>query len=104
MTAISGVVASLFYPVIHYQRSRSGRVLWMYLAFLVSLVVYGLYLWWFIPNGTVGLIVLALLAGHMYGSPAFPAVLLTFSVMDRVLSRVICGILRGGDCCRWFCH
>src|SRR5690348_1241385 len=62
MTAISAVVASLFYPVLHHQRSRSGRFLWMYLTFLVSLVLYGLYLWWSIPDGTVGLIVLALLA------------------------------------------
>ena len=87
MTAISGVIASLFYPVLHHQRSRSGRVLWMYLAFFVSLVLYGLYLWWFIPDGTVGLIVLALLAGHMYGLPAFLAVLLASLVMDRILFR-----------------
>ena len=85
MTAISAVVASLFYPLLHHQRSRSGRFLWMYLAFLVSLVLYGRYLWWSIPDGTVGLIVLALLAGHMYGLPAFLAVLLTSLVMDRTL-------------------
>ena len=85
MAVITGVIASLFYPVLHYQRSRSGRALWMYLAFLVSLVIYGLYLWRFIPDGTVWLIVLALLAGHMYGLPAFLAVLLASWVLDRVL-------------------
>jgi len=57
----------------------------MYLAFLVSLLGYGLYLWWFIPDGSAGLIVLALLAGQMYGLPAFLAVLLACSVMDRIL-------------------
>jgi len=57
----------------------------MYVAFLVSLVSYGLYLWWFIPDGTIGLIMLALLAGQMYGLPAFLAVLLASSVMDRIL-------------------
>ena len=87
MTAISGVIASLVYPVLHHQQSRSGRVLWMYLAFLASLVLYGLYLWWFIPGGTVGLIVLAMFAGHMYGLPAFLAVVLASSVMNRFLFR-----------------
>ena len=85
MTVISGVIGSLFYPFLLHQRSRSARFLWMYVAFLVSLVSYGLYLWWFIPDGTIGLIVLALFAGQMYGLPAFLAVLLASSVMDRIL-------------------
>lgn len=84
MTAISGVMALLFYPILHRQRSRSGRGLWMYLAFVVSLVLYGLYLWWVIPDGTVGLLVLALLAGHLYGLPALLALLLASVVFDRI--------------------
>ena len=83
MTAISGAMAALVYPVLHHQRSRSARILEMYLGFVVSLVVYGVYLWWFIPHGSAGLIVLALLAGHMYGLPAFLAVLLASLLMDR---------------------
>jgi hypothetical protein len=84
MTAITGVVASLFYPLLQ-QQQGPRRVLRMYLASLVSLALYGLYLWWFIPDGAVGLIVLALLAGHFYGWPAFLAVLLATSLMDRFL-------------------
>ncbi len=76
MTVIAGALASLFYPVLHHQQSRSRRILGIYFGFVVSLVLYGLYLWWFIPGGGVGLILLALLAGHMYGLPAFLAVLL----------------------------
>src|SRR5215510_7343482 len=59
MTAISGVIALLSCPVLHRQQSRFGRILWMYLGFLVSLVLYGLYLWWFIPGSSVGVIVLS---------------------------------------------
>jgi hypothetical protein len=86
MTVIAGVMASLFSGILRHQQSRSGRLLWMYLAFLVSLLFYGLYLWWAIPDGTVWLIVLALLAGHMYGWPALLAIFIASSVMDRFLS------------------
>jgi hypothetical protein len=82
MTVISGAMASLFYPVLH-QRNRLGRILGMYFGFVLSLVVYGIYLWWFIPHGSAGLIVLALLAGHMYGLPALLAVLLASLLMER---------------------
>ena len=85
MPTISGVVASLLYPVLLHQRSRASRVLWLYVGFLAVLVLYGLYLWWMIPNGTVGLIVPALLAGHLYGLPALLTFLLASSVMDRIL-------------------
>jgi apolipoprotein N-acyltransferase len=85
MPAISGVVAALLYPVLLHQRSRASRVLWLYVGFLVVLVLYGLYLWWMIPDGTVGLIVPALLAGHLYGLPALLTFLLASSVMDRIL-------------------
>jgi hypothetical protein len=83
MTAISGAMAALVYPVLHHQRSRSARILEMYFGFVVSLVMYGIYLWWFIPHASAGLIFLALLAGHMYGLPAFLAVLLASLLMDR---------------------
>lgn len=82
MTVIAGVMAALFYPLLH-QRNRSGRILWMYLGFVVSLVVYGLYLWALIPGGKAAIVLLSLLAGHMYGLPAFLAVVLTSWAMDR---------------------
>jgi hypothetical protein len=85
MPGITCVVALLLYPFIQKQRSSAGRIGWMYIAFLISLVLYGVYLWWFIPDGTVALILLALLAGHFYGWPAFLAILLTWSLTDRVL-------------------
>ena len=83
MTAISGVMAALCYPVLH-KRGRSGRVLWMYLGFIVSLVIYGLYLWWLVPDGTVWLVLLALLAGHTYGLPPFLAVVLASLLLNRI--------------------
>jgi hypothetical protein len=88
VSAMSGIVAAVLYPVLLQQRSRAGRLLWMYLGFLILLVVYGLYLWRFIPDGTAGLIVLALVGGHLYGLPAFLTVLLATAVLDRILFRV----------------
>ena len=60
--------------------SHSGDVSWVC---CLARRVWGIYLWWFIPYGSAGLIVLALLAGHMYGLPAFLAVLLASLLMDR---------------------
>jgi hypothetical protein len=85
MSVISCVTASLFYPILASQRSRSGRGIFMYFGFLVSLALYGLYLWWFIPDGKAGLVVLALLAGHMYGLPPFLTIVLGSSVLDPIL-------------------
>ena len=85
MTVISAALASLVYPVLHRQRSRSARIPYLYFAFLISLILYGLYLWHVIPDGTAGMIVLSLLAGHLYGLPPFLTVLLASSVMDHLL-------------------
>ena len=88
VSAMSGIVAAVLYPVLLQQRSRAGCLLWMYLGFLILLVAYGLYLWRFIPDGTAGLIVLALVGGHLYGLPALLTVLLATAVLDRILFRV----------------
>jgi hypothetical protein len=85
VSAICGIVASVLYPVLLRQRSRASRIRWMYMGFLIVLVLYGLYLWRFIPDGTAGLIVLALVAGHFYGVPALLTVLGATTVLDRIL-------------------
>jgi hypothetical protein len=87
VSAICGIAASVLYPVLLHQRSRVRRVLWMYVGFLLVLVVYGLYLWRVIPDGTAGLIVLALVAGHLYGLPALLTVFLATTILDRTLFR-----------------
>ena len=85
ITAIAGVVAFLLYPVLSHRPSRSSPLLALYGGFLIAMLVYGLYLWWVIPDGTAGMMVLALVAGHLYGAPVFGAVVLASSMLNRVL-------------------
>ena len=85
MAVISGAVASAFYPALAHRETRSSRVIVMYGAFVLALVVYGVYLWMVIPGGTITLIVTALVLGHLYGVPAFLLVVLASSIMGRVL-------------------
>jgi len=84
MTVISGLVSLLIYGVLSRQRLRSTQALTLYVGFLLSLIAYGAYLWVFIPDGTAWLIILALVAGHLYGLPAFLAVLITHRVLTHV--------------------
>ena len=51
MPIISGLVALLIYPSLQPPRSLFMRVIRLYLGFLITLVVYGCYLWWRIPDG-----------------------------------------------------
>jgi len=85
MAVISGAVASAFYPALARRETRSSRVVVMYGAFALALVVYGVYLWMVIPGGTITLIVTALVFGHLYGVPAFLLVVLASSMMGRVV-------------------
>ena len=75
MTAISAVMAAAISTTWPDRRTCSEQARRLYLGFLASLILYGLYLWWFISDGGIGLILLALLAGHLYGLPAFLAIL-----------------------------
>jgi hypothetical protein len=69
MTLISLFTFALFYPILKRQPGPSSRAAVLYLAFLASLVLYGGYLWSMVRDGTVMMIPLALLAGHLYGVP-----------------------------------
>ena len=77
MTVISGTVSVLVFPALCGMAGRSRRILVLYGGFLVTLVAYGLYLWVVVPGGTPWLILMALLAGHLYGIPLFFAILVT---------------------------
>ena len=77
MTVISGTVSVLVFPALCGMAGRSSRILVLYGGFLVTLVAYGLYLWVVVPDGTPWLILMALLAGHLYGIPLFFAILVT---------------------------
>jgi hypothetical protein len=85
MTVISGLVSLLLYPVLRRQRERSSRALALYVGFIVATVVYGGYLWVFIPDGSIGLVALAIIAGHLYGFPLLLAVMAASLLMNRVL-------------------
>ena len=81
MTIISGAASLFLYPVLCRQRGRSIRAFTLYVGFVLTTLVYGIYLWIFIPDGTAWLIVLSLLAGHLYGLPLFFALLVTHLLM-----------------------
>ena len=84
MMVISGVVSLFLYPVLCRRRQRSSQALALYIGFVLSTVIYGGYLWVFIPDGTAWVILLALVAGHVYGLPLFLAVLLTYLLLGRL--------------------
>ena len=83
MAVISGLVSLLIYGLLSRQHLRSTQTLTLYVGFLLSVIFYGVYLWVFIPDGTAWLITLALVAGHLYGLPAFLAVLMTHRLLIR---------------------
>ncbi len=83
MSAISGLVSLLIYPHLRDQRDRSSRVRTLYLGFVLSMAIYGSYLWVMVSDGGPGLVVLALLAGHLYGGPLFLALVLAFVSLER---------------------
>jgi hypothetical protein len=69
MTVISLPAFTLLYPILLQQSHPLARAAAFYFAFIVSLVLYGSYLWWGVPYGTAMMIPLVLLAGHWYGLP-----------------------------------
>jgi hypothetical protein len=83
MTVISGLVSLSIYGLLSRQHQRSTQTFTLYVAFLLSAIVYGVYLWAVIPDGTAGLIILALVAAHLYGLPAFLVVLMTHRLLIR---------------------
>jgi hypothetical protein len=85
MTVIAGVVASFVYPWVRRQPQRSRRAAALYVGFALSTAIYGGYLWAMVPDGTAWLILVAVLAGHMYGLPLFLVLVATHLAMDRWL-------------------
>ena len=69
VTFISGMAAAGIYPYLDRQASRRRRLMPMYTVYFLSLVAYGFYLWWVVPDGSPWLLLLAVTAGHLYGLP-----------------------------------
>jgi hypothetical protein len=86
MMVIAGVIALFLHPVLCCQPERSRQIHAFYIGFIMSIVIYGGYLWIFIPDGTMGLIILALVAGHLYGMPLFLAIVVVHLIMNRLVS------------------
>ena len=83
MPVISGLVGLLIYPSLQPPRSFFRRVIRLYLGFLITLVVYGCYLWWRIPDGSAWLIAGSLLSGHWLGVPPFLLIVAVYWLADR---------------------
>jgi hypothetical protein len=85
MTLISLLAFALLYPSLKRQRGASSRAALLYLAFLASLVLYGVYLWSRVPGGTAMMILLALVAGHGYGFPLLVGIWLVNTALAPIL-------------------
>ena len=84
MPVISGLVALLTYPSLQPPQSSFRRALRLYLGFLITLVVYGCYLWWRIPDGSAWLIATSLLSGHWLGLPPFLLIVAVYWLTVRI--------------------
>ena len=84
MPVISGLVALLIYPSLQPERSFFRRCIRLYLGFFITLVVYGCYLWWRIPDGAPLLIASSLITGHWLGVPPFLLIVALYWVASRI--------------------
>jgi hypothetical protein len=87
MPVISGLVALLIYPSLQPSRSFFRRFIRLYLGFFITLVVYGCYLWWLIPDGNPWLIAGSLFTGHWLGMPPFLLIVAVYWLADQVSRR-----------------
>lgn len=83
MTASSALVSLTLHPVLQRQHRRASQAVTLYAGFVLCVIVYGCYLWLAIPDGTPWLILLAVVAGHLYGLPLYGAVLVTYLLLDH---------------------
>ena len=84
MPVISGLAALLIYPSLQPERSFFRRFIRLYLGFFITLVVYGCYLWWLIPDGNPWLIAGSLFTGHWLGLPPFLLLVALYWLTDRL--------------------
>ena len=85
ITAIVLVIFAVLYPVLQHRRSVLLRILILYAGFVAANAAYGVYLWSTVAHGTALLIVLALVAAHLYGLPLLAAIV----AIDLMLSRLV---------------
>jgi hypothetical protein len=85
ITAIVLVVFAALYPVLQRRRRVLARILILYAGFVAANAAYGVYLWSTAAHGTALLIVLALVAAHLYGLP----LLVSIVALDLMLSRLV---------------
>jgi hypothetical protein len=83
MTLISLLTFALLYPVLKRRSHPLTRAVDLYLAFLASLVLYGVYLWVMVRDGTVMMIPLALLAGHSFDVPLLVGIWFVNTALSR---------------------
>jgi hypothetical protein len=85
ITVVVVVVFALLYPVLKPSRRPLTRIFILYFAFVAANAAYGVYLWFVAAHGTPLLIVLALVAGHLYGIPLLALIVLT----DLLLAHLV---------------
>jgi hypothetical protein len=85
MTVISLLAFALLYPFLRQQRGSLSRAAILYLAFVASLVSYGIYLWTTVRHGTAMMIPLALMAGHQFGLPVLAVIWFVNTALSPVL-------------------
>ena len=85
ITAIVLVMFAVLYPVLQRRRSVLARSLILYAGFVAANAAYGMYLWSIVAHGTALLIVLALVAAHLYGLPLLAAIV----AIDLMLARLV---------------
>jgi len=85
ISAIVLVTFAAVYPLLQRRRRALTRILILYGGFVAANAAYGVYLWSVAAHGTALLIVLALVAAHLYGIP----LLALLVVIDLLLARLL---------------
>jgi hypothetical protein len=85
MTTIVLVVFAVLYPVLQRRQRPLTRILLLYAGFIAANAAYGVYLWSAAAHGTALLVVLALVAAHLYGMPLLASIV----VADLLLARLL---------------
>jgi hypothetical protein len=84
VTLISALAAAAIHPLLDRQSDRKRRLPPMYGIYFLSLVAYALYLWWAVPSGSIGLVLLVIVAGHLYGLPPLAVIVVLGWMMPRL--------------------
>ena len=85
MTTIVLVVFAVLYPVLQPRPRPLTRILLLYLGFIAANAAYGVYLWSVAAHGTALLVLLALVAAHLYGMPLLALIVAADLLLARLL-------------------